>query len=339
MILRLHTRFHLLPPTDPARRALLATGLDSARSTRTDQLAAFLASACGDTTVALVHYGSHAQQSDARPESAHDFFVIVDRYRDAYRSLALLGVARFRPRVATLLNHILAPNVIRVTVPGVTPALDAKCAVYSWSDFRLAASVRAKDHFALGRLFQHLQLAWARDQDTRDRVIDVLVGARIATFAWGQSYMPRQFDVDAYCRTLLETSFAAEVRPEGSERVDMLLAAQRETLIPVYSELLDQFVQQRILARNGKVYTMVAHVGKWAKFRAAMYFRRSKIRATARWFKYVALYDDWLEYILKKISRRGGVSVELTERERRWPLIFLWPKAIRYLRSRPQRRS
>jgi hypothetical protein len=339
MILRPRTRFHLLPPTDPARRALLATGLDSARSARTDQLAAFLASACGDTTVALVHYGSHAQQSDARPESAHDFFVIVDRYRDAYRSLALLGVARFRPRVATLLNHILAPNVIRVTVPGVTPALEAKCAVYSWSDFRLAASVRAKDHFALGRLFQHLQLAWARDQDTRDRVIDVLVGARIATFAWGRSYMPRQFDVDAYCRTLLETSFAAEVRPEGSERVDMLLAAQRETLIPVYSELLDQFVQQRILARNGKVYTMVAHVGKWAKFRAAMYFRRSKIRATARWFKYVALYDDWLEYILKKISRRGGVSVELTERERRWPLIFLWPKAIRYLRSRPQRRS
>jgi hypothetical protein len=286
-----------------------------------------------------VHYGSHAQQSDARPESAHDFFVIVDRYRDAYRSLAVRGVARFRPRVASLLNHILAPNVIRVTVPGVTPALEAKCAVYSWSDFRLAASVRAKDHFALGRLFQHVQLAWTRDQETRDSTVDVLVGARIATFAWGRSYLPRQFDVDAYCRTLLETSFAAEIRPEGSERVDMLLAAQRETLIPVYSELLDQFVQQRILARDGKVYTMVAPVGKWAKFRAAMYFRRSEVRATARWFKYIALYDEWLEYILKKISRRSGVSVELTERERRWPLIFLWPKAIRYLRSRPQRRS
>lgn len=338
-MLLLHTRFRLPPPTDPARRALLATGLDSVRSARTNELAAFLASACGDTTIALVHYGSHAQQSDARPESAHDFFVIVDRYRDAYRSLASCGVARFRPRVASALNHILAPNVIRVTVPGVTPALEAKCAVYSWSDFRLAASIRAKDHFALGRLFQHVQLAWTRDQESRDRTIDVLVGARIATFAWGRSYLPRQFDVDAYCRTLLETSFAAEIRPEGSERVDVLLAAQRETLIPVYTEVLDQFVQQRILARNGKVYTMVAHVGKWAKFRAAMYFRRSEVRATARWFKYIALYDDWLEYILKKISRRSGVSVELTERERRWPLIFLWPKAIRYLRSRPQRRS
>lgn len=339
LVMLLHNRFHLPAPTDPARRAQLATGLDSARSARTDELAAFLASVCGDTTVALVHYGSHAQQSDARPESAHDFFVIVDRYRDAYRSLVSHGVARFRPRVASTLNHVLAPNVIRVTVPGVTPALEAKCAVYSWSDFRLAASVHAKDHFALGRLFQHVQIAWTRDQGSRDRISDVLVGARIATFAWGRSFLPRQFDVDAYCRTLLETSFAAEIRPEEKERVDMLLAAQRETLIPVYSEVLNQLVQQRILARNGKVYTMVVPVGKWAKFRAAMYFRRSKVRATVRWLKYIALYDDWLEYILKKIARRSGVSVELTERERRWPLIFLWPKAIRYLRSRPQRRS
>jgi len=70
-----------------------------------------------------------------------------------------------------------------------------------------------------------------------------------------------------------------------------------------------------------------------------MYFRRSEVRATSRWFKYIALYDDWLEYILQKIARRSGISVELTERERRWPLIFLWPKAIHYLRSRPQRRS
>ena len=330
---------HLSLPRDPALIAKLATGLDTVRSARTDQLAAFIAGACGQTTVALVHYGSHAQQSQPRAESAHDFFVIVDRYRDAYRSLTSNGVARFRPHVATVLNHLLAPNVIRVTVPGVTPALEGKCAVYSWSDFHLAASSLARDHFALGRLFQHVQVAWSRDQQSRERVIDLLVGARIATFVWGRPYLPRQFDVDAYCRILLETSFAAEIRPEGSERVNALVDAQRETLIPVYTALLDQLVQQRIVARNGKVYTIVEPAGKWAKFRATMYFRRSKVRATLRWLKYIALYDGWLEYILKKVAGRSGVSVELTERERRWPLIFLWPKAIRYLRSRPQRRS
>jgi hypothetical protein len=43
--------------------------------------------------------------------------------------------------------------------------------------------------------------------------------------------------------------------------------------------------------------------------------------------------------VVEKVARRGGAAVALTERERRWPLIFLWPKAVRYLRSRPQRRG
>lgn len=323
-------------------RAALQTGFDTPLSPRTAELVQFLVHVCGSAAVALIHYGSHAQQSDARPESAHDFFIIVDRYREAYRSIATRAGVRTRPRVATALNHILPPNVIRLTVPSSgssSPALEAKCAVYSWSDFRLAVSAHAPDHFALGRLFQHVQLAWARDGESRREVLTLLVGARVATFAWGQPYLPRSFDVDAYCRSLLETSFAAEIRPEGHERVDVLLATQREAMVPVYTALLDRLVDQRILGRMGKVYTIQNPPGKWPKFRAAMYFRRSKARATVRWLKYIALYDDWLEYILMKIARRSGVSVELTERERRWPLIFLWPKALRFLRSRPQRRS
>ena len=68
--------------------------------------------------------------------------------------------------------------------------------------------------------------------------------------------------------------------------------------------------------------------------------RRSKVRATLRWAKYVALYDDWLDYVVGKIARRSGVAIqEPSSRERRWPLIFLWPKAIRFLRSRPQRQE
>ncbi len=331
----------LRPPIDfsAGLRDALEAGFDTPLSPRTAELVQFLTHVCGDAAFALIHYGSHAQQSDARPESAHDFFVIVDRYRDAYRSIAERAGVKVRPRTATLLNHILPPNVIRLTVPGSNPTLEAKCAVYSWTDFRQASSGHAKDHFALGRLFQHVQLAWTRDQSIRETIVNSLVSARIATFTWGQSYLPHSFDVDAYCRTLLETSFAAEIRPEGHERVGTLLAAQRGTMVPVYTALLDRLAEQRILGRMGKVYTITEPPGKWSKFRAAMYFRRSKARATLRWLKYVALYDGWLEYILMKIARRSGISVELTERERRWPLIFLWPKALRFLRSRPQRRS
>lgn len=327
-----------LPGADPALHAALAAALDSPPSPRTTQLASFLSSAFGQSTVAIIHYGSHAQRSGARPESAHDFFVIVDRYRDSYRSLAATVGTSYTPTTAALLSHVLAPNVVAITATGTTPPLVAKCAVLSLRDFRHACSGRARDHFTQGRLFQHVQLVWTRDAPGRDAVVAALVEARARTFCWGRAYLPPRFDVDAYCRVLLETSFGAEVRPEGQERIDALLSAQRETIDRMYGELLRYLAEKRILARAGKVYTDLHPPGSLAKFRAAMYFRRSKLRATLRWLKYMALYDDWLDYLLRKLERRSGVRVELTDRERRWPLIFLWPKALRYLRSRPQRR-
>jgi hypothetical protein len=327
------------PTVEAARRSALAAGLDEPPSPRTAELARFLAHAFGDGTRALIHYGSHAQRSDAQPESAHDFFVIVDRYRDAYRSLAERVGTSYRPGTAALLNRVLPPNVIRLRVPGASPPLEAKCAVYSTRHFTRDCSSRARDHFALGRLFQHVQLVWTRDAESRSIAIDALVEARTLTFAWGRAYLPPRFDVQTYCRVLLETSFAAEIRPEGGERIDALLAAQRDTMDRVYAELLGGLAEERILGREGNVYTDPHRPGRWSKFRAAMWFRRSKVRATMRWGKYIALYEDWLEYILHKIARRSGVSVQLTERERRWPVIFLWPKALRFLRSRPQRRS
>lgn len=324
---------------DAQVRAALTIDLDLPPSPRTARLAAYLARAFGPDTRAIIHYGSHAQRSDARPESAHDFFIIVERYAEAYRSLAALAGTSFRPRAAALLNHILPPNVVAVTETDAAPPLHAKCAILSMKDLRRLCSAHAPDHFTQGRLFQQVQLVWTSDPASREAVVNALLEARARTFEWGHPYLPATFDAEAYCRVLLETSYAAEIRPEGRERVGTLIGAQRETVVRMYDALLQHLAAQRILASRGKVYTDLRPRGGWAKLRAAMYFRRSKLRATLRWLKYIALYDDWLDYIVLKVARRGGVTVELTARERRWPLIFLWPKAIRYLRSRPQRRS
>lgn len=332
---------------DQKLREALASGLDSPASQPTLQLADFLGRGFGPTTAAIIHYGSHAQRSGARPESAHDFFVIVEDYDAAYQSLAATVGTTYAPAKAARLNRVLAPNVVAIadgetspTLPDAHPSpLLAKCAVLSVEELRRACSARARDHFTQGRLFQHAQLVWTRDARMRDVVVDSLLEARARTFDWGRAYLPPHFDVDSYCRVLLETSFGAEVRPEGPERISALLAAQRETMVRMYAELLRSLADQRILLRQGNVYTDPHPPGVLGRLRIRSYFARSKLRATLRWLKYMALYDDWQDYLLRKLERRSGVHVELTERERRWPLIFLWPKAIRYLRTRPQRRD
>ncbi len=322
---------------DPALRAALAAGLDAPVSPRAARLAAHVARAFGRAAGAVGPNGSHAHRADARPESAHDFFVVVAGYRDAYRAAAAAGAA-YRPGVAAALNRVLPPNVVAVSDAGAAPPLHAKCAVLSLADFRRACSPRARDHFVRGRLFQQAQLAWARDAAARAAVVEAVVEARAGSFAWGRPLLPPRFDAEGYCRALLAASFAAEIRPEGGDRVAALVEAQRATLVPVYGALLGALAASGVLADvGGGAYADPRPPGPAAARRRAAYFRRSKRRATARWVKYVALYDDWLDYALQKVARRSGAAVELTPRERRWPLIFLWPKAIRYLRSRPQK--
>jgi hypothetical protein len=323
---------------EPELRADLAAGLDNAPSADALELAAMLARSFGDGTVAIIHYGSHAQHSDAKRESAYDFFVIVDLYRDAYESLARTVGTSYSPRTAATLNRVLPPNVIAVNDASHVPPLAAKCAVLSLDDLRRACSPRARDHFVRGRLFQYVQLAWTRDSSARAAVTDAIIDARVGSFAWGAASLPAAFDAEQYFRALLERSFSGEIRPERGGRIDALLGAQREVVLRVYDALLQQLARERILASDGKVYRLAKPAGVLRSMHVGLYFRESKVRATARWAKYVVLYDDWLEYVVRKIARRSGVAIELTARERRWPLIFLWPKAIQYLRSRPQRR-
>ncbi len=203
-------------------------------------------------------------------------------------------------------------------------------------DFRRLCGPRAPDHFTRGRLFQHVQLVWTRDERSRQETLDALLDARVGTIDWSRPYLPSVFNSESYCRRLLETSFAAEIRPEGGERIAALIAAQRDVVLPVYDSLLQWLVDARIVAQEGNVYRLTAPAGPLRRGANRLYFLKSKARATARWLKYVALYEGWLDYIVQKIARRSGRTIELTERERRWPLIFLWPKVIEYVRTRPQ---
>ena len=322
---------------DAALRAALALGLELPVGPEAQRLTAFLARAFGPATVALLHYGSRAQRSDTGEGSAWDFFVIVDDYRAAYRTLAAALPHPLPVGRAALLNRILPPNVISVVLPEPGSKRTAKCCVLSVRDLDRACSPRPADHFVRARLFQQIHLPWARDEAGRERVAAAVMAARWGSYDWSRPFLPARFDARAYLRTLLEVSYAAEIRPEDEGHLDVLLAAQAGTLVPMADTLLAHFASRGRLERMGDVYRDPWPPGGVARWLARVWFGWSKARATLRWGKYVALYDDWLDYVVRKVERRSGVALELTERERRWPLVFLWPKAFRYIARRRER--
>lgn len=298
-------------------------------------LAEHLASLFGPSARAILHYGSRAQGRAARADSAFDFFIVVDSYRHAYRALApRLGAGR--AWLATALAWVLPPNAVCLRERGPFGECEAKCVILSTRHFRRECSARAGDHFLRGRVAQQVLVVWSRDSGSAAEVLGSVRVVRDGSFEWLRVFLPARFDLALYCRTLLAVCLAHEIRPEAKNHAEALYAAQRDALLRIYGPVLARLADRGLLTRDGERFLQRLPAGPIARLRVRTYFRWSRLRTTLRLLKHPFLYDGWLEYLLQKIDRSTGEKIKLTDRERRWPLIFLWPRVFRYLRTRPQ---
>ena len=308
-------------PAQPARDALAV-----ARS---------VAESGGESVLGALFFGSRKTRAGHDAWSAYDLFVLTREYRGFYRSLKARGSLRRAPTLVTALNKVLPPNQISLMSRSAEGTAIAKCAVISLATLERETSERRRDHFCTGRLFQPTELLYARDAAAEDRILAALANAHTLTLSWVRPWLPEAFDVEAYCRTLLRVSLSREIRPEPEGRAEALWSVQRDYLTAVYGLLLEDYARAGELepVDSGR-YRLARPVTLGERVRLETYFSRSLMRATERWFKYVVTFDDWLDYILRKAQRHTGREIILTPRERRLPLVFLWPRLVRYLREK-----
>lgn len=164
-------------------------------------------------------------------------------------------------------------------------------------------------------------------------VLSAVRMAREGVVGWVRPFLPGLFDLERFAETMLRVSYRGEIRPESPERVFQVFQSQRETLLTISEEALAAAVKRGVAIRVSDRYRWKRSPGRMTRFAYVVYFTGSKVRATARWFKYIVTFEGWLDYIARKIERRAGFEVEITDRERRWPLIFLWPKLFMVLRA------
>jgi hypothetical protein len=310
----------LSPETDPALRAAVER----------------LRSVAGDTLEGLVFFGSRrTQAAQTNVHSAYDLFAVVTAYRPFYEALRAAGLCGKSPRLLAAISRFLPPT--QVSVAFREPALRAKVSVVRRDVFARETSARRRDHFTIGRLFQPSRILAAKSEDAAEALLAGLVSAHAETWRWSRPWLPARFDVEAYGRRLLEVSMSWEVRPEPAGRAAALWGAQRETQAPVFEALLNGLAGAGAVRRSGggsDEWSIVSPPGALDRIRLRLYFTRSLVRATARWGKHILSFEGWLDYIARKASRHTGEAVELTERERRWPLLFLWGRVFRYLRRK-----
>lgn len=323
-------------PPEAVREAVRAQAFPAQPSREAAILARAVAEAGGGQVRAVVFFGSRKSRARPDPWSAYDFFVVTRGYRPFFRSLREKGRLRRPAWLVAALNAFLPPNQISLSTAGPDgTVLRGKCGILSEEHFRRETSERHRDHFTLGRLFQPTEVVYTADEESRALVLDALARAHDLTLDWSRPWLPERFEAEEYTRTLLRVSYRGEIRPEPSGRADALWEAQREALLPAYRVVLSARAAQGDLREPAPgVFALARPVGTGERLRLAFYFRWSKVRATARWLKYIVTFDDWLEFIVRKARRHSGQEIELTSRERRWPLVFLWPRVVRYLRHK-----
>ena len=304
-----------------------------ATSAPMEHLVTRLRAAGGSGLAAVLAYGSRLVSANPDRHSAYDLVVVVEDYRDFYRALDDAGHTARNVTLLATVSRVLAPTVIAFW-PAPPDGPLAKCLVLSCTDFERELGPRRLDHFCLGRMAHHVSVVHARDPETAARVGELIAGAREMVLDWTLPFLDGPFSVDDFCRRMLEVSYAGEIRPERGSRVRTVYEAQRETLRSIYTPILDAKAGSGMLERSHGKYRAVHPSSAMSRLRLNAYFGISKARATTRWFKHMLTFDSWFPYIVRKIERRTGMTVEITPLERRFPFPLLLPKACRLLRAR-----
>ena len=279
-------------------RDLVAEELAIPVDARVADFAAEVARRHGAASRAVLFYGSCLRQ-DQLEGLMLDFYLIVSDYR-----------AAFEKKWVASANALIPPNVFYAEHDGLV----AKYAVLSETDFRRLAGPATRNVSVWARFAQPSRLVWAKDQHARAAAIDAVTQAAPTLLA---AAGPRDGEdmLDLWRRAFALT-YSAELRAERKDKAGSVVDTDRDRY--------ERFGPPALAAARelkGKVST------DWGIRRLS-----GKALSVARLAKASLTFAGGPDYLAWKINRHAGTAIELSDWQRRHPLIaalMLVPRLIR----------
>jgi hypothetical protein len=253
--------------------------------------------------VAVLFYGSCLRRpEDQLGDGLLDFYLLVGDYASAYRKSWL-----------ALANRLLPPNVFYIEIPRGAAGVRAKYAVISIDDFAKACTPATRNVSIWARFSQPARLVWvtgegAKGEGTRERVVAACAEAVRTMIANARPLEPTARDAETIWTHALRATYAAELRPESGDRARQIFAADRAR----YERLTELALP-----------TLPAVGPAWDNAQAEWRRRRriGKFLNIARLIKASFTFDGGLDYVLWKVKRHSGVTLPVTDWQRRHPLL------------------
>lgn len=259
----------------------------------------------GSATAAVIFYGSGLRQATDEGLIL-DFYMVVDRMRAAIKNPLSAGF-----------GHLLPPNVYYHEMPFEGRTLCAKVAVISANKFMRGTGPLAFTSALWARFAQPAAIVYARNAEIERRMIIALAEAVTTTASRTAALFTEDFSArDLWVRAFRET-YAAELRPESAEKsielVERDLARYVAVTAAVFAAKKDA---PGLYAPLGNERSQERAVATWRLRRLV-----GKMLNAARLIKAAFTFNGGLDYAVAKIERHSGVKVELTEKQRRTPLL------------------
>ena len=250
----------------------------------------------------FVYYGSSLRALDD-PEKMLDFYVLVDSY-----------TATHGRGWRALSNRLIPPSVFYLERETGGVLSTCKYSIITLDEFER----RCADGFlsqVWGRFSQPCALLGARDAEVADRIARARAAAvrKIAAETAPLFDSDTRYD-DFWTRAYYE-SYRTELRPESND-------GRAREIVERYNDRYRALTQVLYPASEGGTIPATSSTGSGSAMR--WFLRRLVGRpiAAARVLNSAATFDGGLDYVLRKVERHSGVRLDVSEAQRRHPVLW-----------------
>ena len=255
----------------------------------------------GSGIAAILFYGSCRRTGDV--SGLLDLYVLHDGHR-----------AFHRRTMAALLNRLLPPNILFLTVPYGEGMIRAKVAILSCRQFGRRMRLESMDTTLWARFSQPATLLHSRDEAVRHWLEAALAEGIRTAVRWGTGLGPPDRTSAEVWHTLFAHTYAAELRPERNDRPALVYDTN-----PVWFDRAIALGDDPALDEAGRRRLRTAWAMRRIWGKALNILRLAKASFTV---------ENGTDYLVWKIERHSGVPLVLSQWQRRHPLLaapaLLW---------------
>lgn len=278
----------------------------------------------GEAVQAILFYGSCLHKGEDL-EGLFDLYVLVDTYDSVNRN-----------SIQAALNKLLPPNVFYLEVPFGEQTVRAKYAILSLADLQKGTSRRWFHSYLWARFCQPTKIVYVRNEKIAEQVNKAFAQAVLTFISRVLPRMPREFTVRELWSKGLELTYRSEFRPEQANQQVRLYDA-----IPVYFEEISckafaglSYRVQGVHGRKASLHNAIIPIP--VRFISCITWMlrivQGKILSVLRLVKGTLTFDGGVDYILWKIKRHSGVTLEASPFLKRHPVLAMCVLSFRLYR-------